>query len=96
MVTVERIEVFQDIAVSKSGGGVSTVWMAVDNNYYGCMAQGNTREEALASLDEARKDYIAVLEERRLEEAKACMLASEPTLAREWLTPEEDEAWKDL
>lgn len=29
-------------------------------------------------------------------EGALCMLLSEPVLAREWLTPEEDEAWKDL
>lgn len=28
--------------------------------------------------------------------ARDCMAASEPVLAREWSTPEEDEAWKDL
>lgn len=28
--------------------------------------------------------------------ARDCMVASEPVLAQEWNTPEEDEAWKDL
>ena len=36
-------------------------------------------------------------EARRLfNEGRLTMLASEPILAREWLTLEEDEAWKDL
>ncbi len=56
----------------------------------------------------AYEDYIAVQEElnrqrtirraqrRRVADARATMFASEQVLAREWNTPEEDEAWKDL
>jgi prevent-host-death family protein len=54
------------------------------------------------------EDYLSIREElarkRRVrqdrrqlqEEALATMLASERVLAREWDTPEEDEAWQDL
>jgi prevent-host-death family protein len=56
----------------------------------------------------AYEDYVAVQEElrkrratrrarRRLEaEAVATMIASERVLAKEWNTPEEDEAWANL
>jgi prevent-host-death family protein len=55
----------------------------------------------------AYEDYVAVQEElrkrratrraRRLEaEAVATMIASERVLAKEWDTPEEDEAWANL
>jgi prevent-host-death family protein len=56
----------------------------------------------------AYEDYLAVRDElakRRAErratrqsrdEALATMIASERVLAREWDTPEEDEAWADL
>lgn len=56
----------------------------------------------------AYEDYIAIQEElirrrairkarRQLKsEALATMIASEQTLAREWDSPEEDEAWVDL
>lgn len=59
---------------------------------------------AMVSYD----DYVSVQEElnrqrrirraqRRLDaEARATMFATEQVLAREWDTPEEDEAWKDL
>jgi len=56
----------------------------------------------------AYEDYLAVQNElmkqraarkarqRQQGEALATMLASERVLAREWNTPEEDEAWADL
>lgn len=56
----------------------------------------------------AYEDYLAIQEElirrrairkarRRLKsEALATMIASEQVLAREWDSPEEDEAWADL
>lgn len=54
----------------------------------------------------AYEDYIAVQEElqkrrarrvtRQRLEAQATMIASERVLAKEWNTPEEDEAWADL
>lgn len=55
----------------------------------------------------AYEDYVAVQEElrkwratrltRRLEaEAVATMIASERVLAKEWDTPEEDDAWANL
>ena len=54
----------------------------------------------------AYEDYIAVQEElhkrrtrrvtRQRLEARATMIASERVLAKEWNTPEEDEAWANL
>ncbi len=38
-------------------------YMASHPELYGCMAQGNTPEEALANLSVARADYIAALRE---------------------------------
>lgn len=47
------------------------------------------------------EDYVALQDElvilrAQQSEAYQTMLASETTLAREWDTPEEDEAWADL
>jgi len=56
----------------------------------------------------AYEDYLAVREllsiqraarhsqPNQLQESRATMYASEQVLAREWDTPEEDEAWADL
>lgn len=33
---------------------------------------------------------------REFNEGELCMVLSEPVLASEWLTPEEDEAWRFL
>lgn len=56
----------------------------------------------------AYEDYLSVRDEltrqraerdlrnRVLNETRATMLASEHVLARDWDTPEEDEAWQDL
>lgn len=55
----------------------------------------------------AYADYLAVVDEltqfraerarrRVLAESKATLLASEPVLARDWESPEEDAAWADL
>jgi PHD/YefM family antitoxin component YafN of YafNO toxin-antitoxin module len=49
----------------------------------------------------AVRDVLARARQKRAlsihsEESLATMLASEQALAREWLSPEEDEAWADL
>ena len=36
------------------------------------------------------------MKNKKLSEAMICYLMSEETLAKNWDTPEEDEAWKDL
>jgi hypothetical protein len=40
--------------------------------------------------------YAALLRHKSAVEASPMALASEPTLAKDWLRPEEDEAWRDL
>jgi hypothetical protein len=41
-------------------------------------------------------DFIRFLETKTVEEKTALALASETSLKKDWLKPEEDEAWKDL
>lgn len=41
-------------------------------------------------------DYVRFLKARIVREQSETALASEKSLARDWLRPEEDEAWKDL
>jgi predicted RNase H-like HicB family nuclease len=53
------------------------VWVAVDTNYDGVIAQGDTREEALATLNEVRSDYIALERERTKMTPRAPMRAVE-------------------
>ncbi len=59
--------------------------------------RGMTREEEAAFFREGREEF-----EKRIQDAKqqrreqSAALASEQTLAKDWLRPEEDEAWRDL
>jgi hypothetical protein len=48
------------------------------------------------SLLEEVRDFIRFLKERARKEPVETALMSEPSLARDWLRPEEDEAWQDL
>ncbi|MCT8337479.1 DUF2281 domain-containing protein [Methanoculleus sp. Afa-1] len=41
-------------------------------------------------------DFIRYLKFRRRKAAPDTALASEPALRKDWLRPEEDEAWSDL
>jgi hypothetical protein len=41
-------------------------------------------------------NFIRFLENRALEQKMELALASESSLKKDWLKPEEDEAWKDL
>lgn len=41
-------------------------------------------------------DFIRFLKTKALEQKMALVLASESSLKKDWLKPEEDEAWKDL
>ncbi len=42
-------------------------------------------------------DYVRYLKSKSLAgEARVTALASQEVLAKDWLSPEEDEAWKDL
>jgi len=48
-----------------------------------------------ASLDEVL-DFVAWLKYRKLSQAPETALLSEASLAKDWDTPEEDEAWAGL
>lgn len=67
--------------------------------YNKSMLEGDLIDVALPDLPvetymiEANFELVPTEPPRLLNE---CMLASEPSLAKEWDTPEEDEAWKDL
>lgn len=53
----------------------------------------NTPEPVLSEV----LDYLLYLKARKLKvETFSTTLLSEDTLAKDWLTSEEDEAWKDL
>ncbi|MDO9576081.1 MAG: DUF2281 domain-containing protein [bacterium] len=41
-------------------------------------------------------DFIRFLEAKALEEGIGTAIASETSLKKDWLRPEEDEAWQDL
>jgi len=41
-------------------------------------------------------DFIRFLETKALEERMGTAIASETSLKKDWLRPEEDEAWQDL
>jgi len=41
-------------------------------------------------------DFIRFLETKALEERIETAIASETSLKKDWLKPEEDEAWQDL
>jgi hypothetical protein len=53
----------------------------------------NTPEPVLSEV----LSYLRYLKAKKLKaETFSTTLLSESTLAKDWLTPEEDEAWKDL
>jgi len=56
--------------------------------------------QELESLPEAMVaellDHARALRHRNGKGAREAAIAAEPSLARDWLRPEEDEAWKDL
>lgn len=41
-------------------------------------------------------DFVRFLKSKAVRERFESALASEPSLARDWLRPEEDAAWQDL
>jgi hypothetical protein len=49
----------------------------------------------VAVLDELY-DYIGFIRRQKAQKVSDITLASERVLAREWLTPEEDDAWAHL
>ena len=48
------------------------------------------------SLVEEVLDFVQFLKEKHLREKRETAILSEAVLAKDWLTPEEDEAWQDL
>ena len=63
-----------------------------------------TTEEAivgeLQDLSEAKRrevlEFVRRLKSAGEDSAFECALASEAVLAKDWLSPEEDDAWRDL
>jgi len=41
-------------------------------------------------------DFVKFLKEKHKEQENTTYIASESSLMKDWLTPEEDEAWQDL
>jgi hypothetical protein len=59
--------------------------------------EGKTKREVLAlfgSIDKEQADKD--LAELKSLEGRRCALLSESSLKKDWLRPEEDEAWKEL
>ena len=59
--------------------------------------QSKSRSNAKLLLTMARKlgDQVEVTPKKKEDRVQTC-LAIESAWAKDWLTPEEDEAWKDL
>ncbi len=63
----------------------------------------NVRQQAIKEIEQAPEDAVAealdflrFLTARARTERLETALASEAVLAREWLSPEEDQAWENL
>lgn len=63
----------------------------------------STKDLLLNEIDETPEpllaeilDFVQFLKSKTLESARETALASEAVLAKNWLRPEEDEAWRDL
>ncbi|MBI2907434.1 MAG: DUF2281 domain-containing protein [Chloroflexi bacterium] len=61
------------------------------------------KEQILKEIDRVPEEYLAqildfilFLEAKAADSGLATAIASESSLAKDWLTPEEDEAWKHL
>ena len=65
-------------------------YFAFSPELQGCYTQGSTYEETLRNI----KDAITLHVEDRLESGEEMM--SESSLKKDWLNPEEDEAWQNL
>lgn len=50
----------------------------------------------LRGMSDSEIDELNASIRREYNEGSLCLIASEGVLARDWLTSEEDEAWKDL
>ena len=63
----------------------------------------STKEELISEIEEAPEtllsevlDFIHFLKARTLREKMDVTTMSESSLRKDWLTPEENEAWQDL
>ena len=63
----------------------------------------NTKEELINEIEEASEpilsellDFIHFLKAKTLREKMDTALMSESSLGKDWLNPEEDEAWQSL
>ncbi len=63
----------------------------------------STKEQLLNEIDQTPEpllaeilDFVQFLKSKTLESARETALASEAVLAKDWLRPEEDEAWQSL
>jgi len=63
----------------------------------------NNKEQLLKEIEDVPEgkiqeviDFIRFLKAKQREEEFGITLVSEPSLARDWDKPEEDEAWSDL
>jgi hypothetical protein len=68
---------------------MQTVQAIIDRN-------GNVRLLETVTLSASRRAIVTILEEERLADLSETALVSEHVLARDWLRPEEDEAWSHL
>jgi len=69
----------------------------------GVAAMTQVKEEIISELNDLPPraygevlDFIRFLKSRRRKGAPDTALASEPALRKDWLRPEEEEAWSDL
>ena len=72
-------------------------------SHRGEVTMTQVKEEIISELDDLPPrtygevlDFIRFLKSRRRKAAPDTALASEPALRKDWLRPEEEEAWKDL
>ncbi|BDA70588.1 unknown protein [Rivularia sp. IAM M-261] len=63
----------------------------------------STKEILLKELDQTPEyllteilDFVQFIKNKHLQEKIEISIMSESSLAKDWLKPEEDEAWKDL
>ncbi|MFH0728680.1 MAG: DUF2281 domain-containing protein [Pseudomonadota bacterium] len=63
----------------------------------------NTKEELINEIEEASEpiltellDFVHFLKSKKLRERMDTALLSESSLGKDWLDPEEDEAWQSL
>jgi hypothetical protein len=58
--------------------------------------EGNVYLLESVKLSSSKKAIVTILEENPIISASETALLSEATLAKDWLRPEEDEAWSHL